>query len=428
MREVIRTEKYIMRPDDPYYEQMDQMCFNAKNLYNQSNYIVRQEFIKSGKWIRYEELDAITKEIEDYPDYKKMPGAQSAQQTLRQLDRDWSSFFKAIKDWKAHPEKYLGRPNLPKYKHKEKGRCVLYVTNQCAKVDGTRIKFPKTFNGYELDPLCIRRKGFKKINQVTFVPKNRYIEVEVVYTIEIGDLMKDNGRYLGVDLGIDNLAAIGNNFGQRPKIINGKGLKSENAYYNKMISNLRSLAKVCNDKNFTNRMYRLTNKRDMIIEDFMHKASRWLVNYAKENDVSVIIIGKNKGWKQSVSLGKHNNQNFVGIPFNRFIEMVQYKAEELQIRVELVEESYTSGTSFIDNELPIKKNYDKSRRKTRGQFISNSGVMINADVNSSYQMIKKVFGGSAFTNVENSIEGKAFYPEIINVCPMHRSKAKLLVV
>ena len=90
MREVIRTEKYIMRSADPYYEQMDQMCFNAKNLYNQANYIVRQEFIKSGKWIRFTEfiksgkwirfteLDAITKEIEDYPDYKKMPGAQSA--------------------------------------------------------------------------------------------------------------------------------------------------------------------------------------------------------------------------------------------------------------------------------------------------------------------------------------------------------------
>ena len=87
---------------------------------------------------------------------------------------------------------------------------------------------------------------------------------------------------------------------------------------------------------------------------------------------------------------KKNNQNFVQIPFARLIEMIQYKAKENGITVILTEESYTSGTSFIDNEQPAKENYNKSRRIKRGLFKSNAGVLINADLNGAYQILKKV--------------------------------------
>ncbi|MDD6488365.1 MAG: transposase, partial [Clostridia bacterium] len=85
-------------------------CFASKNLYNHANYIVRKEFIDNNKWIRYSELDKLLKSDEEYPDYKNMPTAQSAQQTLKLLDKNWKSFFNSIKDWSKHKDKYLGKP------------------------------------------------------------------------------------------------------------------------------------------------------------------------------------------------------------------------------------------------------------------------------------------------------------------------------
>ena len=115
------------------------------------------------------------------------------------------------------------------------------------------------------------------------------------------------------------------------------------------------------------------------------------MDYAICNDVSVIVIGNNKDWKRDSKMSKLVNQSFVGIPHQKFIDKITYKAEMVGIKVILTEESYTSGTSFLDNELPIKSNYNKSRRIKRGLFKSNNGRLINSDVNGSYQIMKKVF-------------------------------------
>ena len=52
--------------------------------------------------------------------------------------------------------------------------------------------------------------------------------------------------------------------------------------------------------------------------------------------------------------------NFVQIPYNIFINQLIYKCEENNIRCVVVEESYTSGTSFVDGEVPCKENYSKN--------------------------------------------------------------------
>ena len=132
-------------------------------------------------------------------------------------------------------------------------------------------------------------------------------------------------------------------------------------------------------------------RRDAKISDYLHKASRYIIDYCLEHDIHTIVIGKNKEWKQNSRMSKKVNQHFVQIPFARFIEMIQYKAEEYGIAVILTEESYTSGTSFIDNEEPVKENYNKARRVYRGLFVTNQGVQINADLNGAYQILKKAF-------------------------------------
>ena len=245
-----------------------------------------------------------------------------------------------------------------------------------------------------------------KLQQVRIVPKNRQYVIEVVYKTMIQDLREDNGKYMSIDIGLDNLATIVTNSGMNPVVLNGKGLKSVNKYFNKQTSHYKKIAKRMNDKHVTNRIFKLTNKRNNMIDNLMHKASRMVVDLALENDVSVIVVGNNKDWKRESKMSKNVNQSFVGIPHQRFIEMVQYKAKNVGINVVLTEESYTSGTSFIDNELPIKNNYDKSRRKHRGLFVSNNGTKINADVNGAYQIMKKVF-----PNVfSNGIEGVGLHP------------------
>lgn len=390
-----RVEKHIIKRNNKYYKMLDEYCFKSKNLYNYANYIIRQEFINNSNWIRYNDLDKILKNKENDFDYKNMPISSSAQQCLKLLDKNWKSFFTSIKDYNKNPSKYLGRPKLPKYRSKN-GRNILILTNQNCKIKNGYITFPKKFKG-----LLIKTKIRKELQQVRVIPKDKYLVIEIVYKIEDIEPLVDNGRYVGVDLGLDNFATITNNYGLIPLVINGKGLKSINQYYNKQISHYRSIAKRVNKLDYTNKMRKLTFKRNNKVEDYIHKASRFLVNYCKNNEINTIIIGNNKNWKQSSKMNKKVNQNFISIPYYSFIQKVQYKAEEFGIKVIITEESYTSGTSFLDNELPVKENYNKSRRKYRGLFISNNGIKINADINGSYQIIKKVFPKAFAEGIED---------------------------
>lgn len=153
-------------------------------------------------------------------------------------------------------------------------------------------------------------------------------------------------------------------------------------------------------------MDRLTNKRNNLIDDLIHKASRKAVNYALSCGANTIVIGNNRDWKRNSKMSKKINQKFVSIPHSKLIKQIEYKARLVGINVIITEESYTSGTSFLDNELPIKENYNKSRRVHRGLFVSNKGIKINSDVNGSLQIMKKVFP-KAFSH---GIEGYGFNP------------------
>lgn len=404
-----RVEKHKIRQSNTHYPLIDSFCFNAKNLYNHANYLIRQEFVNSGNWLRYPDLDKILRADIEYPDYKNMPTAQSAQQLLRLLDKNWKSFFKSIKDWVKHKDKYLGRPKLPRYKAKN-GRYVLTLTNQNVKLKNGILQFPKVFNGFTVRPLFINKENYVSFQQVRFIPKATHINLEVVYNVEIPEPVSNNGRYYSIDMGLDNLATVTNNFGEQPFIINGRGLKSKNKYYNKLLAHYKSVAMRMNKKYSTRRIQRITNRRNQIIDNYLHQASRYVVDRAHEHGVSVMVIGNNKGWKQKSELGKLVNQSFIQIPHNRLIEMIQYKAEEYGISVVLTEESYTSGTSFLDNEEPIKDNYRNERRIHRGLFQSNAGKPINADVNGSLQILKKVFPNA----YANGIEAVVFQPIKVN--------------
>ena len=386
MTTIIETqvERHIIKRNNKLYKFLDDLCFKSKNLYNHANYILRNEFIKNKNFINYCKLDKMLKGDTQYPDYREQPTAQCAQQTLRTLCKNWKSFFASIKDWKKNPTKYKNKPNLPNYLHKNKGRFPVIFTNQNCKIVNNFIKFPKTLKGF-----TVQTKVTNNLQQVRITHKRFCIVIDVIYKIEREVLQIDKNRVISIDIGLDNLVAIGNNCGLRSFLINGKGLKSINQYYNKKVAHFISVLERVQHMKTSNRLKKLQFKRFTKITDKLHKISRYIVNYCIQNNIGQIIIGKNNGWKQNINLGSKTNQNFVSISFYKFLQMIEYKATLNGISVTFVNEAYTSGTSFLDNEIPDKANYNKVRRKHRGLFVTNTGKYINADINAAYQILCK---------------------------------------
>lgn len=399
-----RCEQIIIKKNHPKFKVIDQQCFYSKNLYNEANYTLRQEFVKNGNYISYRQMN---KDFKTHGNYK-MTFSQPANCTLRLLDKNWKSYFRAIKDWKNHPEKYSGMPKLPKYLKKNGRFPWMIPNNQCLyKYEKSTVHIGnRLVNDYEWKCRCLGR-----LIQVRFIPKGSCYVMEIVYETEIPDLKKDNDRIASVDLGVNNLVTMTNNIGLNPIIINGKGIKSINQYYNKRLAKEKSLLKIRHNQDWSNKLDMLTHKRHQRIKNYMHNTSAYVIRWCLEHEINTLVVGKNTNWKQGSKMGKRVNQNFIQIPYQMLLEQFKYKCENVGIRYIEVEESYTSGTSFLDGELPIKDNYDKSRRVVRGLFISNDGVLINSDVNGSLQIMKKVFP-NAFESY--GIEG-VLNPVVINV-------------
>jgi putative transposase len=401
-----RVEQHKISKSHPAWKLIDDYCFRSKNLYNYANYIIRQEFINNGKWIHYNELFDLCKNGDDY----KNLGSNLGQQTLRLLDKNWKSFFAAIKDWKKNPSKYLGRPKLPKYKAKD-GRCFLGIDNiKFFNTDG-HIRF-----GYK--PFHCLNNMFKtnisstsKLMQCRFIPYNNYYTMEIVYQIEAPDQPTESTNIASIDLGIDNFATITNNIGLQPIAIKGKVIKSINQYFNKKKASIQSELMLVNEKHWSKRLQKLTDKRNNKVRTWMHNVSKYIVDYCVLYGIDTLVCGYNVGWKQESKMSKKVNQKFVSIPFDMFVNQLKYKCENNGIRFIQTEESYTSGTSFLDGESPVKENYNKSRRIYRGTFQSNDDILINSDVNGSYQIMKKVFP-NAFVN---GIEGVGCHPTAIKI-------------
>lgn len=398
---VTRTEQHTIKKTNPLWKIIDELCFKSKNIYNYGNYIIRQEFINNGKWIKYNDLFKLVKDSEPYKDI----GSNVGQSTLRLLDKNWKSFFIAIKDWSNNKSKYLGRPKIPKYKAKN-GRYILGL-------DNNKVMIKDRFIYFAWKPLKVLNNHFitkipqdNKVFQCRFIPTGSSYTMEIIYEVEVAEQPVSSERIISIDLGVDNFVTITNNVGLKPFVIKGGVIKSTNQYYNKEKARMQSQLKTINKKDWSNRLQKLTEKRNNKIKYLMHVYSKRIIDYCLENGFDTIVCGYNKEWKQESVMTKKVNQKFVTIPYEIFISMLDYKALDSGKKFILNEESYTSGTSFLDNEFPVKENYDKSRRVYRGLFKSNTGKLINADVNGSYQIMKKVF-----PNVfDNGIEGAGCHP------------------
>ena len=404
MNKMQLAERHIVDRGDLNYKEIDTISFLSKNLYNAANYIVRQEFIWTSKekewgfrdhavWIRYNKLQKMMQDSKN-PDYEALP-RKISQHVLKQVDKNWKSFFESIKDWKKFPEKYTGRPSLPDYKDKTKGRNSLVYTIQA-------ISAPELRKGIALlsgTSISVSTQQ-KNICQVRISPKKQHYVIEVIYKKEVNDLGLDKNKIASIDLGLDNLAAItSNQRGFQPLLINGRPLKSMNQFYNKELARVQSFV----GNKSSNRIIKLSNKRNRKIDNYLHNASRDVVDILIANGIGTLVIGKNKQWKTEINIGKKNNQEFVDIPHARFIEMLTYKCELVGIKVVPETEEYTSKCSFIDME-PIKKHETYAgKRIKRGLFRSANGTLINADCNGSGNILRKAFPNAFADGIEGVV-------------------------
>lgn len=371
------TERHIVKTNI----ELDDLCFKAKNLYNKALYLVRQYYFENKGYLDYFKVNRIMIDSKDV-DYYALP-TRVSNEILRLLDRNFKSFFSLIK--KKKKSEYDKSVRIPKYLDKQ-GRTITifpkdaiskkYLKKGLIKLSSLSIEIPTKVTE-------------SNIVEVRILPRNNHHVVEVVYEVEQKESKIDNKRYVSVDLGLNNLATIGSNV-VKPFIINGRPLKSINQYWNKERARLQSLLE--GDKKTSKRIERITNKRNNKVKDYLHKSSRLLVNFLVSNDISTLVVGYNEEWKQNINIGKKNNQSFVNIPFYTFIKQLEYKCKLEGISFILTEESYTSKCSFLDNESIEKHETYLGKRVKRGLFKSAKNRIINADLNGSLNILKKVVG------------------------------------
>ncbi|MBR3057764.1 MAG: transposase [Clostridiales bacterium] len=403
--------------------EIDNYCYLVKNLSNTVNYLIRQCYrihtkLKSGKRLEEWEqdmLDAVNDGIRRYnesrpgkkelryvdaensfiadayflswylkgsSEYKAVPYATCSQICIQEKCREWKSFYLSVAEYARTPDKFLGCPHAPGYLDPKDGRGALVITSQNFHVDEQgNIRVPKFLSGIHI------RARHQNVRQIRIKSCKNVIQISLLYEKkEAGKVESDT--VMGIDLGVNNLIAAAWDSEMTPVIVNGRPIKCMNQYFNKARARLQKEAKTSNKRDKTRKLEKLTAKRNRKIKDYLHKASRKIVDLAEASGVGVIVIGNNHGWKQNSDMGNRINQNFVSIPYKMLVDMISYKARLEGIEVRIVRESYTSGTSYLDGEAPEVSYYNKTRRIRRGLFRSNTGICINADVNAAYQIIK----------------------------------------
>jgi putative transposase len=384
-------------------QELLELCRISKNLYNQALYEVKEN-LKNNKFIFYNDLNKIMinkTNLEGSINYKLLK-AQVSQQILKVLDKNLKSYFKSIKDYSKHKEKYKGKPKLPNYK---KTYNQLIYTNQSATIKEGYIHLSKALK----IPIPQWNKYCEKIshfNQIRIIPKRNYICIEIVYEYDIQNEILNYNEYSSIDLGIDNLITLVSM--NNPLLISGKQIKSINQFFNKQLSKYQSIKDKQHIKKTTNKINNLYEKRENRLKDLFHKISRYIVNYMIKNKIGNIVIGYNKNWKDSISLGKKTNQKFVQIPYLNFLNYLKYKCQLSGINLIETEESYTSKCDALSFEKIGKHENYSGKRVKRGLFQSGIKKLINADVNGSINIMRKVVDDSYVNKIIN--RGLLFNP------------------
>jgi len=391
-----KTQKNHIRCDKQTYRVFRVLCRLSKNLYNYALYHVRQHYFKTQEYLRYESVYHLVKGNENY----RLLPSQVAQQTILAVDQAFKSFFGLLK---AKKEGKIDRKILmPKYLPKD-GMFLLSFPKDQFKVEGKKLRlslgrnFYKEFGTkylyFEL-PVTVSGKRIKEVRTVARF-HGRWFEIEYVYEEEKQSCDLNKDRYLSIDLGIDNFAAVVDTIGTA-FLIEGRYIKSVNRWYNKERARLQSIYSKQGVK-FGKKLAQISLKRQHIIDNFLNQAVNRIVKHCLNNQIGTVVVGEMKSIKQEIGLGRVNNQNFVSIPYDKFKRKLETKCRYYGIEYMEIDESYTSQRC---SRCGIVK---KSNRKYRGLYMCRDcGYVVNADINGAMNILAKVAGESAAEQIASS--------------------------
>lgn len=383
------AERHLIKPSHELYDTLDDLTFKAKNLYNHGLYLYRQSYFEHKKspespilsWV---DIDKSLRK-QGHEDMRALP-SKVANAVLKNLGETITSYWKLVR---LKREGTLSQnPKLPSYLHKTDGRYPLSFNYQTfgAKRGFNNELFlcPKGLN------LPIPTKVANP-KQVRIVPNHDNFIIEVIYDAQ-ERAPKSTSKYAGIDLGVDNFATITFTTQNQPLIIKGLELKSINQGYNRLIAKTQELLPA--SQKTSKSIHRLWSRRSWILKTKIHQMTAFFTTLFDEMQIEKVFIGKNNNWKQKLPFGKKVKQRFAYLPYETFIEQLKYKCQLRGITVVLQEESYTSKASFLDgDDIPVYGETENpqfsGRRIKRGLYRSGDGRLINADVNGSYNILRK---------------------------------------
>ncbi|MCO5798619.1 MAG: IS200/IS605 family element transposase accessory protein TnpB [Dolichospermum sp. OL03] len=384
-------QQVLLHSDNETKAIIEYLCHESNSLYNCSVYYARQIWFKTGKIVSGFDLTAQMKNNKHF----HAGYASAMQQTCLSVGEAFKSFKQLLA--KSKKGELNQKPRVPNYR-KPGGLFTVTYPKKWLKLVDNLIRFPlgnqvKAWFGItEFFSPMPSNLEWSDIKEIRILPRNRQFYAEFVYQTEKSIIEIDKSKVIGIDHGIDNWLTCVSNVGTS-FIIDGLHLKSLNQWYNKTVANIKE----GKPQGFwSNRLAAITEKRNRQMRNAVNKAARIVINHCIDNKIGTIVFGWNQRQKDSADLGKKNNQKFVQIPTAKLKGRIAQLCEQSGIVFVETEESYTSKTSFLDNDvLPTfgaKPEGWKSSgiRMTRGQFRTSTGIKINADCNGAVNIIKKV--------------------------------------
>ena len=416
-----RVTQRIISSDDLLYPYFDDLCRKSKLLYNAALFRVRNIFTGYDKEhrtenevevfqevallqrsypnmhvrrvISYTHLEKMMRVTENADFFSGLP-RQTAQQMVKQSVTDFKNWLASLREYKKHPEKYLGKPKMPRYKKSD--LTTVIITNQDAVLYrddiGMSLKLPLQkqglyFSNLSSDPV---------LKEVKIKPY--YGRFLLCLTLEEPDVAFDpSGSHVcAIDLGTDNFAAIVCD-DHSSAIYKGGAVLSKIQWFHKQRAKYVSIITKGHEKKHavSKRLRDLSFHYANFVKDQCHKISRSIIDFCMEHQCGRLILGVNLLWKQRFNMNKINNQNFVSMPITLLRTMLTYKALNAGIRIIEQEESYTSKADLIANDrIPTYGVDDKDasfsgKRIKRGLYRCSNGMILNADCHAAANIMRK---------------------------------------
>ena len=416
-----RVTQRIISSDDLLYPYFDDLCRKSKLLYNAALFRVRNIFTGYDKEhrtenevevfqevallqrsypnmhvrrvISYTHLEKMMRVTENADFFSGLP-RQTAQQMVKQSVTDFKNWLASLREYKKHPEKYLGKPKMPRYKKSD--LTTVIITNQDAVLYrddiGMSLKLPLQkqrlyFSNLSSDPV---------LKEVKIKPY--YGRFLLCLTLEEPDVAFDPSGFhvCAIDLGTDNFAAIVCD-DYSSAIYKGGAVLSKIQWFHKQRAKYVSIITKGHEKKHavSKRLRDLSFHYANFVKDQCHKISRSIIDFCMEHQCGTLILGVNLLWKQRSNMNKINNQNFVSMPITLLRTMITYKALNAGIRIIEQEESYTSKADLIANDrIPTYGVDDKDasfsgKRIKRGLYRCSNGMILNADCHAAANIMRK---------------------------------------